>query len=381
MMNNMKAAALSAGVVAVLAGSLTGCGQSDEAAAESAPAAGALRSSAVLDQALSVPGAAVAYRMDYQTKGPGGVGAESTGALFVPEGDAPDGGWPVVAWAHGTVGVADDCAPSAVPRTERDANYLAGWLKQGYAVAASDYVGLGTAGVHPYLDGPTAGYNVVDSVRAARAVPGAPELSTTWMVVGQSQGAHSAMATAALATEYAPELDYRGAVATGLPTRSQDVLPIGPQTVYPPITSFIAMQLAGLRAASPELDLDKYLTPVGKQILSDIEASCAKAVNDRINPIPVGTMFTTPIDDPHVKDVYTALADVPSQGYDRPMFIAQGEQDRLVAAPTVRKHVELLRQNNVDFVYKEYPSDHSGTMAASFPDTSAFVREQMAAGN
>jgi len=371
---------LGAAVTSVLALSLAGCG-GDTEAETAGPEMGALRSSSTLDGSLSVPGAGAAYRMDYTTAGPGGAVAASTGALFVPEGPAPDGGWPVIAWAHGTVGVADDCAPSAVPRTERDASYLTGWLREGYAIAATDYVGLGTPGVHPYLDGPTAGRNVVDSVRAARSIEGAPELSTTWMVVGQSQGAHSAMATAVLATEYAPELDYRGAVATGLPTRSQDLLPVGPETNYPGITSFIAMQLAGLRAAAPDLNLDGYLTPVGKQVLADVEASCAKAVNDRINTIPVGTMFTASIDDPHVKDVYTALADVPSSGYDRPMFIAQGTDDRLVAASATRKHIELLKAGNVDFVYQEYPADHSSAMAASFPDTSAFVREHITATN
>jgi hypothetical protein len=34
------------------------------------------------------------------------------------------------------------------------------------AVAATDYQGLGAPGVHPYLDAKTAGFNVIDSVRA-----------------------------------------------------------------------------------------------------------------------------------------------------------------------------------------------------------------------
>ncbi len=74
--------------------------------------------------------------------------------VFVPQGTPPEGGWPVLSWAHGTVGLGDACAPSRNPRSQRDANYLGHWLSQGYAVVATDYIGLGTPGVHPYLQGP-----------------------------------------------------------------------------------------------------------------------------------------------------------------------------------------------------------------------------------
>ena len=68
-----------------------------------------------------------------------------SGSLFLPKGRAPADGWPLVAWAHGTVGVADVCAPSWNKRSDRDTKYLNHWLSQGYAVVASDYQGLGVA--------------------------------------------------------------------------------------------------------------------------------------------------------------------------------------------------------------------------------------------
>jgi len=72
-----------------------------------------------------------------------------SGSLFLPKGEAPADGFPLIAWAHGTVGVADVCAPSNNARSERDTKYLGHWLRQGYAVVASDYQGLGTPGGHP----------------------------------------------------------------------------------------------------------------------------------------------------------------------------------------------------------------------------------------
>ena len=61
--------------------------------------------------------------------------------MFVPNGEAPAGGWPVIAWAHGTVGLGDDCTPSAQPRSARDNEYLSHWLDQGYVVVGSDFRG------------------------------------------------------------------------------------------------------------------------------------------------------------------------------------------------------------------------------------------------
>ncbi|MGB3369622.1 MAG: lipase, partial [Rhodococcus sp. (in: high G+C Gram-positive bacteria)] len=63
---------------------------------------------------LWLPGTAEAKRITYWTVGSDGNPALSTGAFFVPEGQAPEGGWPVVGWAHGTSGLDDDCAPSLV---------------------------------------------------------------------------------------------------------------------------------------------------------------------------------------------------------------------------------------------------------------------------
>jgi hypothetical protein len=54
-----------------------------------------------------------------------------SGTLYFPQGRAPSGGWPLVAWAHGTLGVADTCAPSWTGHAPRDASYINKWLQQG----------------------------------------------------------------------------------------------------------------------------------------------------------------------------------------------------------------------------------------------------------
>jgi hypothetical protein len=133
-----------------------------------------------------------------------------SGAVSIPKGRAPKGGWPVVTFAHGTVGIADQCAPSRVSTGSADfANYYAyvqpmerSWLKRGWAVVQTDYEGLGTPGTHPYLNGPSEGRSVLDMVRAARRLDGS--LSDVVAIAGHSQGGQAALSAAATAPRYTP---------------------------------------------------------------------------------------------------------------------------------------------------------------------------------
>jgi Secretory lipase len=136
---------------------------------------------------LSLPGAAKAMRISYTSTGFDGRPTIVTGAVFVPPGAAPKHGWPVLAWAHGTVGIADVCAPSANPRSARDAAYLSAWLDAGYAVVSTDYEGLGTPGPHQYLNGRSEAFGTIDSVRAARKLH--LDLGRRWLAAGQRAGA------------------------------------------------------------------------------------------------------------------------------------------------------------------------------------------------
>jgi hypothetical protein len=120
--------------------------------------------------------------------------------------------------AHGTVGIADVCAPSWAGGSERDNAYLNHWLDQGCAVVASDYQGLGTPGGHPYLTARPEAYSVLDSVRAVAG--GDFGLLKKVVIIGQSQGGGAAFAATVFAQSYAPELDIRGTVATGTPNLS-----------------------------------------------------------------------------------------------------------------------------------------------------------------
>ena len=85
--------------------------------------------------------------------------------VVAPTGPAPQGGRTVVTWAHGGGGLADSCAPSKQPDIASGASgarigyprslipMLQTFLDAGYVVAATDYEGLGTPGLHPVTRG------------------------------------------------------------------------------------------------------------------------------------------------------------------------------------------------------------------------------------
>ena len=164
-----------------------------------------------VDQSVRALGAD-ALRIVYRsTSGIDGSKTEVTGAVFVPAGKPPHGGWPVVAFAHGTTGINQECGPSQSPDLFGSIGLVAGYLQLGFAVTATDYQGLGGPGAHPYLDSTTAGFNLIDSVRALRHV--SKNVSRTWGGFGGSQGGAVTWAANEQASTYAPELDLVGTIS------------------------------------------------------------------------------------------------------------------------------------------------------------------------
>ncbi|OLR91343.1 hypothetical protein BJP25_27145 [Actinokineospora bangkokensis] len=317
-------------------------------------------------------GAGSGYSIHYTSTGVGGAPTEVSGVVYLPTGTPPPGGWRVLSWAHGTTGLGDACAPS---RLGPD-GYLAGWLKAGYAVVATDYAGLGTPGDHPYLDGKVAAHGVIDAVRAGRELrPG--ELSSRWVVAGQSQGGHAAVFTGHEAAGYAPELDFLGTIGHGVPSNlSYFVSLIGP--TFPPnlvgtgTKTLVAYILAGLRAAVPSFPLDDYLTQQGKDVVSKAAVLCGGELGALMAQTDLATLFTKNLGT-EFQQAWGSVFDVPVTGYDKPLFIAQGTNDGTVPASLTQQLVDALKANGQPLTYKTYPSDHGGTPGAALTDALAFA--------
>lgn len=343
---------------------------------------GTVLESAPLPHHLWLPGAGTAYRITYVTTGPRGR-TPSTGMVFVPDGPTPPGGWPVIAWAHGTIGNSDADAPSRTGIGAATSRYVAHWLARGYAVAATDYIGLGTPGVPPYLHGTSAAHSVIDSVRAARAVDS--RLSPRWAVVGLSEGGQAAVFTAHEATGYASELDYRGAVASGVPSNIETIAPMaGPS--FPPrslagLTNFMTFVIAGVRDVHPELDVDSYLTPIGRTLVDAAPELPYAEFGQLAANVSVAQMLSRSLDEPALLAAVRDYLAVPTSGYDRPLLIGQGALDLTVPIPLTLKLIADMNAAGTRPVFQVYPSDHVGSLYSGEADAAAFIDEVFRCGS
>ena len=168
------------------------------------------------------PLGAKTFRVLYRSTGLKGEPIAVSGAVIIPDGPAPTGGRPIVAWAHPTTGIVPHCAPTLALFFFQQIQGLREMVGRGYIVAATDYPGLGTAGPHPYLVGASEGRAVLDSVRAARilAGEGAGMRLALW---GHSQGGQAVLYAGILAKGYAPELEVVG-IAAAAPATELGVL-------------------------------------------------------------------------------------------------------------------------------------------------------------
>lgn len=166
---------------------------------------------------VGAPAGAQAWRIRYTSLNDRNVREEVTGVVIAPVGPAPRAGRPVLAWAHGTWGVVSKCTPASPADFFRVTPGVSDAVRRGYTIIATDYAGMGTPQPHPYLVGASAAHSVLDSIRAARALPEAG-VGNRFAVWGESQGGHAALFTGEYAKSYAPELELVGVAAAAPPT-------------------------------------------------------------------------------------------------------------------------------------------------------------------
>src|SRR5262245_27416680 len=154
-----------------------------------APAgAGAAPGDLIRSQGVSeydIPPGIAAHRILYGSVGSSGEAVVTSAAVLLPARKPPSGGWPIIAWAHGTSGVARQCAPSAMKNLYYG-SALFDLVQAGFAIVATDYHGLGTDGRHRYMDRIAQANDIINSIPAARRA--CAEIGRNWVVSGHSQG-------------------------------------------------------------------------------------------------------------------------------------------------------------------------------------------------
>ena len=270
---------------------------------------------------LSVSGTR-AWFVVYGSTGLDGQPVAVSGLVLAPAAPPVDGsGYPIVAWAHGTTGIADVCSPSN--QGIGGLGPLRELAASGYVVTLTDYEGLGTDGVHPYAVGISEGRSVLDSIRAAMALADAHAGKET-VVIGISQGGHATLWAAELQPSYAPELAVVGAFAASPPT---DL--VGWET-----WAFEQAAAGNIDAAAPPVMIFGvwhvvYGAPL--DFLTDAARTSALAVPDGCDPT---MQRTTPyVSDPAQNAVWRGLLAANSPGAARtevPIRVVSPKDDQAV---------------------------------------------------
>jgi len=328
------------------------------------------------DGTLALPSAARNILTLYRSTDAQGRIVPVSGTVAIPQGEAPRGGWPVISWAHGTAGGtaggAPGCAPSRDTAGGPGHDYvtdirvlLDGFVKTGYAVVATDYQGLGVAGVHPFLQGVSTGRNALDIVRAAREIE--PEIGKRYVVMGHSQGGQADLFAAAESASYLPDLKLVGNVAISPPSQIASRLEaVMKSDKVEPALPYLLFMLRSYAAAYPEIDLARILSAAARAHLPELVNGCFTA------PLPKGYWATAVARDqfvPHPDIIAVhrvAAANEPgSLRIAAPTLVVQGTADK-IAPP--RDTLALVRQlcarRNV-VVFAGIPgADHEEAMVA-----------------
>ncbi len=316
-----------------------------------------------VDALLGAPLAARAWRIMYRTTDVNGDPVVSTGTLIVPLLPAPPEGRTVVSWAHPTTGAARACAPSYGFDPFLLIEGLRALLDRGYAVVATDYVGMGTDGPDSYLVGVTGGNAVLDAVRAAQAVPEA-RASDRVILWGHSQGGAAVLFAAERAGDYAPELQIQ-AVAAAAPAADLTAL-MGAHLDDISGVTIGSYAFTAFSEVYPEAPLDGILTPEALEIVPEMNELCLLSNIDELHRIgqPLVGNFTT--SDPTTTEPWaTLLADnsAGSVAFEAPLFVAQGLDDKLVVPEDTADFVQHEASLGIDVTYQEIPFADHGTVA------------------
>ena len=258
-----------------------------------------------------------------------------TASIYVPAGSAPTGGFPIVVYGRAIGVPTPDCAfPGATGAAVIDA-----FLKAGYVVAVPDYPGLGKpsdgkTGNHPYLDSSTAGYTMIDAVRATQKL--VQGTAAKWLAVGDAQGGQGAWAANELADDYGhPGL--RGTVSVA-PIADVDGLAdaAAAGTLSPPQREMYIAYLAALATQYPgQFTLDDYRRGIvtdNWNLLLSCQASdgaTRTAVIARITPADLRPATPQAVDRLRGYLRKTTLPQGPAKA---PMLVAYGSADPLTPA-------------------------------------------------
>jgi pimeloyl-ACP methyl ester carboxylesterase/uncharacterized membrane protein HdeD (DUF308 family) len=328
------------------------------------PAPGA-PGSIVRIEPLSLPGVdGRGWRILFRSQDQNGLMTISSGVVYAPA--SPGSDRLVVAWSHGTVGLAPNCAPSRQVVDSAITPWLNQMLAHNWVVTAPDYVGAGGTGglgaTEKYLIGAEQGRDLLNGVRAARNIPEAGA-GTRFAIYGHSQGGLVALFGAALAPNYTPELTL---VAVGAVSAASDIGGILRQDWNSPFVGWLFGPILVYLWTRyyPTLDANAILSPAGLNHYQEMaKTNCITDIPPAvINPL-MGDFFSKdPATNTAWRQAFVANQ-APLVPAGVPAFIGHGLADTLINPAFSAWLVTRYCANSTDVVTNWLPGVGHGNAA------------------
>jgi pimeloyl-ACP methyl ester carboxylesterase len=327
-------------------------------------------------------GAQRAWQVLYHSTNQTGRDIVVSGLVLEPKGRPPDGGWPLAAWAHGTSGLADQCAPSIAKDLGNDSSAVrevTALLAQHLAVVASDYPGLGTPGVHTYLIGQADARAVIDSVTVAHALLRGT-VSDSWITVGHSEGGQTALFVAQAADQRAPRWKFLGTVALAPASQLDLLVPFVEAGQDPVEQAYLIYALEGLSTVDANIKVDELLTPQARAILPDTTTGCIDAITNDLARHPVDHVLAASTATKSRLATLLGRFDDPDHARAaEPILIAQGDVDRDVPKGATDLLITQLCALGDHVDYRTFPGlDHNNLVAGSQAVIDAWITQRFA---
>lgn len=227
---------------------------------------------------------------------------------------------PIIAWAHGTTGTAQNCGPSQIINPAQPLNQyflmngtswtdfglpaMESFIKAGYVLVATDYQGLGGGGKHQYTVAVTQAHDVINSIKAATQLKDVNAGSKA-VVYGWSQGGGATLAAAGMDDylRHKDSVNQQIQILGFVAMAPYDIAATFPDTIDSEqeavkhlqnisnlfsanVFNFThyAQNLWGMVAAFPELHLEDILTEEGALVVDKLmERKCMHAASDTFN--------------------------------------------------------------------------------------------------
>lgn len=297
-------------------------------------------------------GAARAWRVLQRSTDGAGRPTWGTGLVFRPAADPPAGGFPVVVWAHGTAGLADQCAPSRAGAQVPAMNDL---LQAGFVVVAPDGAGLGPPGPAEYLVGDAEGHALLDAARAAMRVPGA-DAGSEVALWGYSSGGQAVLFASQEADAYAPDLDVVGTAAVA---PVSDLARFAGRASTLPLTfGYSFLTFGAWSELYDDADLATIFTPqvIGELPLLDEE--CATTIAPHFALTPLDQLRVA---DPEVTPPWPGLMaenSVDATAPEGPVLLVQGTEDPIIAPESTVALAARLCSTDATVELRPVPGRH-----------------------